>query len=127
MTKQDKQYVTQYLAKTLPLMIIAPMLVFACAKKHTGDEFIGTWRAQGDKAPENQTVYIADRLIIEKDTSKANGYNAALLAQGVFTAMEYNSDKGFLCSKKGACFELVDKDHVRIGSQNGIKTYEREK
>lgn len=123
----DKQYLTRYLAKVLPIMIIAPVFVFACAKKHTGDEFVGTWRAQGDKAPEGQAIYIADRLIIEKDTSKANKYNAALLAQGVYTTMEYNANKGYLCSTKGACFELVDKDHVRIGSQNGIKTYEREK
>lgn len=125
MNKQDKKDLAQYLLKVLPIMIIGPVFVFACAKKHTGDDYVGTWRAQGDKAPEGQAIYIADRLIIEK--ASAGTFNAGLLAQGIFTEMSYNSDKGYLCTKKGACFEMVDKNHIKIGSQNGIKTYEREK
>jgi hypothetical protein len=40
--------------------------------------------------------------------------------------MKFNKDKGLLCSDKGACFEVKDKNTLRIGSTNGIKEYKRE-
>ncbi len=113
------------LAKLSTLGILAVFVLAGCGTKFAGDDFVGSWKAKGDVAPQGQSVYIADRLIIEKGAD--GNYNASLLAQGVFTTMEYNKDKGYLCTKKGACFEMKSKDLIRIGSQNGIKEYEREK
>ena len=97
----------------------------ACGQRFAADDFVGSWRAKNDKAPEGQPFYIADRLIIEKAGN--DKYNASLLAQGVFTTMSYYEQKGYLCTEKGACFEMVNRNVIRIGSKDGIKEYEREK
>lgn len=108
------------------LLIVAGLIALSgCSQPKTGDGFVGSWRAKGDQAPAGQPFYIADRLIIEKAGN--DQYNASLLAQGIFTTMSYYKEKGYLCTEKGACFEMVDLNTLRIGSKNGIKEYEREK
>ena len=92
-----------------------------CGSSKSGDDFVGTWRAVGDV--QKPGFYIADRLLVEKE---GDAYKATLLAQGIFTKMKFNKDKGLLCSDKGACFEVKDKNTLRIGSTNGIKEYKRE-
>ena len=111
--------------KTFFITVGVLMALSACGQRFAGDDFVGTWRAKGDKAPPNASFYIADRLIIEKAGS--DQYNASLLAQGVFTTMSYYKEKGYLCTEKGACFELINRNVIRIGSKDGIKEYEREK
>lgn len=106
--------------------LLLPLIVAigACSKVKNGDDFVGSWRAEGDTKPANATFYIADRLIVDKDVG--GNYTASLLAQGVFTKMTFEPSKGYLCTEKGACFEMVDKNTIRIGSKTGIKTYKRE-
>ena len=111
--------------ETFFLTIVLIVALAACGQRFAADDFVGSWRAKNDKAPEGQPFYIADRLIIEKAGS--DQYNASLLAQGIFTTMSYYKEKGYLCTEKGACFEMVDRNTLRIGSKNGIKEYEREK
>ena len=112
--------------KTLKLftgLLAVSLLTVSCTGKKNGDQFVGTWRAEGDKAPK-EGFYVSDRLIIEKS---GEAYNASLLAQGVFTTMTFNQETGFLCTEKGECFEMKNQDTLRVGSTNGIKQYNREK
>ena len=111
--------------KKLFFLSIGVIALAACGQRFATDDFVGSWRAKNDKAPEGQPFYIADRLIIEKAGN--DKYNASLLAQGVFTTMSYYEQKGYLCTEKGACFEMVNRNTIRIGSKDGIKEYEREK
>ena len=110
--------------KKLFFLSIGVIALAACGQRFAADDFVGSWRAKNDKAPEGQPFYIADRLIIEKAGN--DKYNASLLAQGVFTTMSYYEQKGYLCTEKGACFEMVNRNVIRIGSKDGIKEYERE-
>lgn len=103
-------------------LLVLSLILLSCGIAKNGDAFVGTWRADGDKPPKDG-FYVADRLIIEK---QGEAYSASLLAQGVFTTMIYKQDKGLLCTEKGACFEMKDKDTLRIGSAQGIKIYKRE-
>lgn len=107
------------------LFLLFPIWVTACTHQaKSGDDFVGSWRAEGDTQPANAQFYIADRLIVDKDIS--GNYTASLLAQGVFTKMTFEPSKGYLCTEKGACFEMIDKNSIRIGSKTGLKIYKRE-
>lgn len=108
---------------------VAALALAACDKAHDNPEnFIGVWE---NTAPAATTAsdaatnfHISDRILIE---SKGGGvFAVSILARGVFTDMRYVKDKGYLCAENNACFDLKDKDTLRVGSGNNItKEYKR--
>lgn len=105
-------------------------LVTACSEKNTvgtsnGDDFIGSWtNPNSPKSQSNQDVVINDRIIIEKSDAP-NTYATTILSKGIFTQMKFNPENGLLCAENKACFQLKE-GKLRLGSNDGVLTYERE-
>lgn len=110
-------------------LIASSLLLSACSDDRktsvNGDDYIGVWvNPQGQHSQSEKDVIVNDRVIIEKG-NKENTYSTTILAKGVFTAMTFNPDNGLLCASNNACFQL-ENGKLRLGSQQGVLTYERE-
>lgn len=110
-------------------LISTAFFLTACSadknNQENGDNYIGVWvNPQGQQSQSKNDVIVSDRIIIEK-TDKENTYSATILAKGIFTPMTFNSDNGLLCAPNDACFQLKE-GKLRLGSQQGVLTYERE-
>ena len=116
--------------KKLLLPIATALVLTACsdepkAPEVKGDDYVGVWMNPiGQQSQSANDVIINDRIIIDKSTTK-DVYTVTILAKGVFTNMQFKPENGLLCASNEACFQLVD-GRLKLGSENGVLTYERE-
>ena len=110
-------------------LVSTALCISACSSEKkssvSGDDYVGVWvNPQGKKSQSEKDVVVNDRVIVEK-TEKENIYATTILAKGVFTKMTFNPENGLLCASNNACFQFQD-GKLRLGSQQGVLTYERE-
>lgn len=114
----------------LPLIFVLTGLSSGCSDEPKesgvkGDDYIGVWmNPTGQKSQSANDVVINDRVIIDK-TEVMDVYTVSILAKGVFTNMQFKPENGLLCASNNACFQLVE-GKLKLGSENGVLTYERE-
>ena len=116
--------------KKLLLPIATALVLTACSDEPKApevkeDDYVGVWMNPiGQQSQSANDVIINDRIIIDKSTTK-DVYTVTILAKGVFTDMKFKPDNGLLCAPNDACFQLVD-GKLKLGSESGVLTYERE-
>ena len=116
--------------KKLLLPIATALVLTACSDEPKvpevkGDDYVGVWmNPVGQQSQSANDVIINDRIIIDKRATK-DVYTVTILAKGVFTDMKFKPDNGLLCAPNDACFQIVD-GKLKLGSESGVLTYERE-
>ncbi|EET83859.1 hypothetical protein NVT87_12435 [Acinetobacter radioresistens] len=116
--------------KKFALPLIASAFLMACSDEPkqpevNGNDYVGSWvNPVGQQSQNPNDVIINDRVIIAPSDLEGV-FKVSILAKGVFTDMEFKPENGLLCAANDACFQLVD-GKLKLGSEAGILTYERE-
>lgn len=112
----------------IPLITVLTLAACSDEPKESsvkGDDYVGVWMNPiGQQSQSANDVIINDRIIIDK-SENMDVYTVTILAKGVFTNMQFKPENGLLCASNEACFQLVD-GRLKLGSENGVLTYERE-